>query len=256
MRQLNTIPAESLSSSSRFALSVATTPEEVREVQRLRYQVFVEGMGLTGLANADRLDRDDYDAHCNHLIVRDTRTLQVVGTYRLLSPQAARRIGMYYSEQEFELARLNHLRPNMAEAGRACIHPDYRSGAVIMMLWAGLADYLQKENCQYLIGCASVSLSDGGKNALSIYHALKDNNIAPAEYRVRPRLPFPVGERPADMQNVFIPPLIKGYLRSGAWVCGEPAWDPDFNCIDLFMLMPLAKLDSRYARHFMEARTA
>lgn len=256
MRQLNTIPAESLSSSSRFALSMATTPEEVREVQRLRYQVFVEGMGLTSLANADRLDRDEFDAHCDHLIVRDTRTLQVVGTYRLLSPQAARRLGTYYSEQEFELARLNHLRPNMAEAGRACIHPDYRSGAVIMMLWAGLADYLQKENCQYLIGCASVSLADGGQNALSIYHALKETNIAPAEYRVRPRLPFPVGERPADVQSVFIPPLIKGYLRSGAWVCGEPAWDPDFNCIDLFMLMPLAKLDSRYARHFLEVRAA
>jgi putative hemolysin len=146
MRQLNTVPAESLSSSSKFVLSLASTPEEVREVQRLRYQVFVEGMGLDALANAERLDRDEFDQHCDHLIVRDTRTLQVVGTYRLLSPQAARRIGQYYSEQEFELARLNHLRPNMAEAGRACIHPDYRSGAVIMLLWAGLADYLKKEN--------------------------------------------------------------------------------------------------------------
>jgi putative hemolysin len=74
----------------------------------------------------------------------------------VLSPHAARRIGLYYSEQEFELSRLNHLRPNMAEAGRACIHPDYRSGSVIMLLWAGLADYLKKENCHYLIGCASV----------------------------------------------------------------------------------------------------
>jgi putative hemolysin len=73
---------------------------------------------------------------------------------------------------------------------------------------------------------------------------------------VRPRLPFPVGERPAEPQSVYMPPLIKGYLRSGAWVCGEPAWDPDFNCIDLFMLMPLAKLDTRYARHFLEARAA
>ena len=256
MRQLNTAPAETLSSSSKFVLSLASTPEEVREVQRLRYQVFVEGMGLSALANAERLDRDEFDEHCDHLIVRDAHSLQVVGTYRVLSPHAARRVGLYYSEQEFELTRLNHLRPNMAEAGRACIHPDYRSGSVIMMLWAGLAEYLQKENCHYLIGCASVSLSDGGQNALSIYHTLNENNIAPAEYRVRPRLPFPVGEHPAEHVSAYIPPLIKGYLRSGAWVCGEPAWDPDFNCIDLFMLMPLAKLESRYARHFLEARAA
>ncbi len=252
MHQLNTVPAENPSTSSKFVLSLASTPEEVREVQRLRYQVFVEGMGLSALVNAERLDRDEFDEFCDHLIVRDRNTLRVVGTYRVLSPHAARRMGRYYSEQEFDLSRLEHLRPNMAEAGRACIHPDYRSGSLILLLWAGLADYLKKENCHYLIGCASVSLADGGKNALSIYHALNESSIAPAEYRVRPRLPFPIGERPAEQQGAYIPPLIKGYLRGGAWVCGEPAWDPDFNCIDLFLLLPLENLDSRYARHYFK----
>ncbi len=255
MRLQNSVSAESPSSSSKFVLSLASTPEEVREVQRLRYQVFIEAMGLSTLVNADRLDRDEFDAYCDHLIVRDAHSLKVVGTYRILGPHAARRMGRLYAEQEFELSRLNHLRSSMAEAGRACIHPDYRSGGVIMLLWAGLASYLKKENCQYLIGCASISLSDGGQNAASLYHALSQTSLAPIEYRVRPRLPFPVGEH-VPGQPVFIPPLIKGYMRGGAWVCGEPAWDPDFNCVDLFLLLPLARLDDRYARHyFKEAQT-
>ena len=249
--RLMTTTADANSSFPKLSLSLASTPEEVREVQRLRYKVFIETMGLAALANADGLDSDEFDAFCDHLIVRDSKTLKVVGTYRVMSPQAARRYGRFYSEQEFVLTRLNHLRDNMAEAGRACIHPDYRSGGVIMLLWAGLAAFMRRENCQYLIGCASISLADGGHNAAALYHALEHTNLAPPEYRVTPHLPFPLHDRDLGVPPQF-PPLIKGYLRSGAWVCGEPAWDPDFHSADLFMLLPLAKLDQRYARHYLK----
>jgi putative hemolysin len=249
--RLLTIPADANPSFSKLTLSLATTPEEVREVQRLRYKVFIEAMGLSALASEDGLDKDEFDTYCDHLIVRDSKSLKVVGTYRVLSPQAARRIGRFYSEQEFDLSRLANLRHSMAEAGRACIHPDYRSGGVIMLLWAGLAAFMKKENCNYLIGCASISLADGGHNAAALYHALSDANLSPAEYRVTPHLPFPIHEREAG-HKPQIPPLIKGYLRGGAWICGEPAWDPDFHSADLFLLLPLAKLDSRYARHYLK----
>jgi len=235
-------------------LSLASTPEEIREVQRLRYKVFIEAMGLTSLSNADGLDKDEFDDYCDHLIVRDSKTLKVVGTYRVMSPHAARKMGQFYSEQEFDISRLDNLRGSIAEAGRACIHPDYRSGGVIMLLWAGLAAFMKKENCRYLIGCASISLADGGHNAAALYHALNDTNLAPPEYRVIPHLPFPIEER-EPVETPQIPPLIKGYLRSGAWVCGEPAWDPDFHCADLFLLLPLAKLDARYARHYLKETT-
>lgn len=259
--RLLTIPADTSANAtpsfSKLSLSLATTPEEVHEVQRLRYKVFIEAMGLSALSNADGLDHDEFDAYCDHLIVRDSKTLKVVGTYRVLSPQAARRIGRFYSEQEFDLSRLDNLRNRIAEAGRACIHPDYRSGGVIMLLWAGLAAFMKKESCDYLIGCASVSLADGGHNAASLYHALSDTSLAPPEYRVTPHLPFPIHEREPDAAHApqvppVVPPLIKGYLRGGAWICGEPAWDPDFHCADMFMLLPLAQLDSRYARHYLK----
>src|SRR3990167_7921299 len=147
--RLLTISADANPSFSKLTLSLATTPEEVREVQRLRYKVFIDAMGLSALANAEGLDQDEFYAHCDHLIVRDSKSLKVVGTYRMLSPHAARKIGKFYSEQEFDLSRLDNLRGSIAEAGRACIHPDYRSGSVIMLLWAGLAAYMKKENCEY-----------------------------------------------------------------------------------------------------------
>ncbi|WP_293777441.1 GNAT family N-acyltransferase [uncultured Oxalicibacterium sp.] len=246
-----TASAEQNAASPRLTLSIATTPQEVREVQRLRYKVFIEGMGLEALKNKDRLDRDEFDDYCDHLIVRDSATLKVVGTYRVLSPSSAQKYRGFYSEKEFDLTRLSNLRDRIAEAGRACIHPRYRSGAVIMLLWAGIAGYMQKHGCEYLIGCASVSLADGGANAAALYHAIADSNMAPAEYRVRPHLAFPIAPPRTDSQPV-IPPLIKGYLRSGAWICGEPAWDAEFHCADMFMMLPLARLDSRYARHYLK----
>ena len=251
-----TVGTDSTASFPKLSLSLASTPEEIREVQRLRYKVFVEAMGLETLKNHEGLERDEFDEFCDHLIVRDTRTLEVVGTYRVLTPVALTRTRSFYSENEFDLGRLSHLRPRIIEAGRACIHPDYRSGGVIMMLWAGLAACMQREKAEFLIGCASVSLADGGHTINALYRKLASENLSPPEYRVTPRLPFPLHDEPLP-DGLQVPALIKGYLRSGAWICGEPAWDPDFHSADLFMMLPLSRLDSRYARHYLkEAETA
>jgi putative hemolysin len=253
--QTSIIQADVRATSGKLVLSMASTPEELREVQRLRYKVFIETMGLSSLVREDGLDCDEFDEHCDHLIVRDANTLKVVGTYRLLSASRARKIGRVYSEGEFDLGRLNNLRGRMVEAGRACIHPDYRGGSVIMLLWSGLADYMRRENCDYLAGCASISLVDGGHNAVAVFQSLIGQHLAPSEYRVTPHLPFPFSKLEAA-QKPQVPPLLKGYLRSGAWICGEPAWDPDFESADLFLLLPLANLDGRYARHYGVANEA
>ena len=247
--QTSIIQADVRATSGKLVLSMASTPEELREVQRLRYKVFIETMGLSSLVRDDGLDCDEFDDHCDHLIVRDTATLKVVGTYRLLSAARARKLGRVYSEGEFDLGRLNNLRGRMVEAGRACIHPDYRGGSVIMLLWSGLADYMRRENCDYLVGCASISLADGGHTAFAVYQSLASRHLAPSEYRVTPHLPFPFSKLEAA-QKPQVPALLKGYMRSGAWICGEPAWDPDFESADLFLLLPLANLDTRYARHY------
>lgn len=251
MRLLTPTP-EQTPNLSKLILSVASTAEEVREVQRLRYKVFIETMGLTALQNVDGLDKDEFDDYCDHLIVRDTKTLKIVGTYRILGPHGAREIGRYYSESEFDLSRFEHIRGQIAEAGRACIHPDYRSGAVIMLLWSGLAAFMRREQCNYLVGCASISLADGGINANAICASLKPEDMAPIEYRVTPLLPFPLHSEIDSQFKSNVPPLLKGYLRAGAWVCGDPAWDPDFHCADLFLLLPLENLEGRYSRHYLK----
>jgi putative hemolysin len=122
-----------------FQVSLARHQDEVREAQRLRWQVFAEEMGARLDSPEPGLDIDLYDAHCEHLLVRDPETAEVVGTYRILSPSAAKRVGDYYTETEFDLTRLQHLRGNMVELGRSCVHADYRTGGVITLLWAGFA---------------------------------------------------------------------------------------------------------------------
>jgi putative hemolysin len=250
----------------RYQVSIARTEREVCEAQRLRYQVFFEELGAsinakTALAEHDV---DQYDADCEHLVVRDTASDLLVGCYRIMRPEAAMRRGGYYSDSEFDLARLNNIRPTTAEVGRACIHPEFRSGSVIMLLWSGLTRFMLENNYEYVIGCASIPLSDGHDNALAVYNHIAATNLAPAEYRVFPKNPYPLtpattdqvpgsdhASRVVPITRARIPALIKGYSRLGAWMCGAPAWDADFNTADLFVLLPISRMSGAYAKHFM-----
>ncbi len=235
---------------NRYVARFALGESEIRAAQRLRHQVFAEEFGARLHSSEAGLDSDDFDPYCLHLIVRDEDAGCIVGTYRLLPPQTARLIGRNYSEGEFDMARLVNLRSRTLEVGRSCVAADHRSGSVIALLWMKLAEYMVRNGYEYLMGCASISMADGGHNAANIYNSLPQASRAPLEYRVFPHTPLPV-EHLASQQPVEMPPLIRGYLRAGAWVCGEPAWDPDFNSADLFLLLPMANLSERYKKHFV-----
>jgi putative hemolysin len=234
----------------RLELAMASSATEVAEAQALRYRVFAEELGARLESEGARTDSDRFDDFCEHLTVRDSASGEVVGTYRILSPQRAREAGGRYSDGEFDLTRLDALRDEMVEVGRSCVHPDYRGGAVIALLWSGLADYMKQSGHRYLTGCASLSLADGGRSAAGVYQRLCDNHFSPAEWRVSPRVRLPLESLEANA-DAPLPPLIRGYLRAGATVCGEPAWDPDFNTADLFMMLSMERLDRRYAERFM-----
>ena len=235
-----------------LSVGIADSAEIVRAAQELRYRVFADEMGANLPTVIPGIDHDAFDPHCHHLVVRDDTSGEVVGTYRVLTPESASGIG-YYSETEFDLTRLEHLRPQLVEIGRSCVHPDHRSGATITLLWAGLGQFMKEHGYEYLIGCASVSMADSGHLAASLYGQLSSgpqSRMAPEEYRVFPRCPLHLAALRRDLP-AEPPPLIKGYLRAGAWVCGDPAWDPDFNTADLPLLLPMARLSDRYARHFL-----
>ncbi|MEQ1663672.1 MAG: GNAT family N-acyltransferase [Thiobacillus sp.] len=235
---------------TRYHVSLAIDDHEIREAQHLRYQVFAEELGATLSTLHPGLDADIFDPYCDHLLVRDLSSGKVVGTYRILTPDAAKRVGSYYSEQEFDLTRLNFLRPRMAELGRSCVHRDHRSGGVIARLWIGLADYMSRYGFDYVVGCASIGMTDGGHVAASVYRQIAAHHHAPIEWHVTPRTRLPI-DALDDGQIATLPPLIKGYTRLGALLCGEPAWDPDFNTADLLMLLPMSQLNRAYARRFI-----
>ena len=152
-------------SGRRYSVACARSDAERREAQRLRWRVFVEEMGAQPRSKEPGVDHDLFDPHCKHLLVRDEDSGEVIGTYRLLSPHAARRVGCYYSETEFDLTRLQLLRPRMVEIGRSCVDPRHRAGTVIALLWSGVARYMLAHGYRYLAGCASISLADGGRAA-------------------------------------------------------------------------------------------
>ena len=235
------------SQSHGYTVSMACNPYEVQEAQRLRYKVFAEEMGARLNPSIFELDQDRFDPWCKHLIVRDRKLGRVVGTYRMLSGFDSRKISGFYSDQEFDLSRLDYLRDQIFEVGRACVHQDYRNGVVISLLWGGLIQYAIRNHFNYLMGCASISLADGGAGAANIYASLEKKAMCPIDYRVFPRSPLSLdGFQLQD--NYPIPALIKGYVRLGSYVCGEPTWDPDFNTADILMLLSLNQLSPRYAK--------
>ncbi len=245
---------------SRYALGFVATAAQLSEVQHLRYKVFAEEMGASladspGLqAVARRLDADEFDSMCEHLLVRERLTDRVVGIYRLLPPEQARRLGKWYSQSEFDLTALAPLLPTTVEAGRSCVHWEHRNGTVIMLLWSGIAAYMRRYGYHYLIGCASVSLRDGGDAALATHRLVSAKHWSPPQCRVLPHLPYPLDRATDDAGTirgkVALPPLLKGYLRAGAQVCGAPAWDPDFNTADCFVMLATERMSARYADRF------
>ncbi|MFT3666657.1 GNAT family N-acetyltransferase [Piscinibacter sp.] len=250
-------PAPTRSDAPRLVVAWAADAADVRAAQRLRHAVFAQEMGarlsVPPGAPAGH-DIDMFDDFCEHLIVRapegpDGEPGEVIGTYRVLTPAAARRVGALYSEGEFDLTRLRPYRARMVELGRSCVHADWRSGGVILALWGALAEFMARNGLETMIGCASVGMRDGGHVAASLWEQLRHMQLAPIECRVRPRLPLPVDELRRDLP-VEPPPLIKGYLRCGAKLLGAPAWDPDFGTADLPLLLRIADLPPRYRRHF------
>lgn len=241
-----------------FQITLATTPEDLRAAQRLRYEVFVEELGGDGamVDHEQRLERDEFDPYYDHLILIDTRRDRaaldhVVGVYRLLRSDQAEALGKYYSEGEYDLTPLKESGRKLLELGRSCVHAEYRGGTALLHLWNGLAKYVLKNEIDILFGVASFHGTDLKALAQPLSY-LHQNHLAPEELRVRVQpehfvsmdlLPEDQIDRKAAM--LATPALIKGYLRLGGFV-GEGAFvDHAFNTTDVFLLMDTEKMNDK-----------
>ncbi len=234
----------------RYTLEVATEGDLVREAQALRHRVFAGELGARLHSPEPGLDVDEFDADCDHLVIRawTGEHAEVVGTYRMLPP--GRRPHLY-SDGEFDLRGLAPLRGGLVETGRSCVHPDHRSGAVISLMWSGIARYLHLHGYRWLVGCASVPLDDGGATAAGVWELARRRHLAPPAWRVTPRRPLALDTVAGTAGRTVVPPLLRGYLRLGAWICGAPAHDPDFGVADFLVLLGMDRVDPRYLRHFL-----
>lgn len=254
-----TSPPNAAAPALRLQVRWARHLDEVRQAQRLRYQVFAQEMGAVLQTPVAGHDVDAFDDFCEHLMICDEEQERVIGTYRLLTPAQAQRAGGLYSDQEFDLTPINAWRDRMVELGRSCVHVDHRQGGVILALWGALAEFMQRNRLEAMVGCASIPMQypglAHGEGPARIWQQLRQTHLAEPELQVRPRVALPeelahISHVSADALKVEPPALIQGYLRTGAKVLGAPAWDSDFNTADLPIMMRMQDLPSRYLRLF------
>ncbi len=238
-----------LQQSNRYTVSIAASDTEIEKCLSLRYQIFAAELGAD-LNSTQQLDKDRFDDHCTHLMITDNASSKVIATTRLLSDKDIGQTGSFYSETEFDLGNILSLPGHFVEVGRTCIHKDYRKGAVLALLWQGIARIVALKNVDYLIGCASIPLHAGDAYVAAVLNYIRKHNFSDPELRARPLLPLPRLEA-ASTEDVIIPTLLKGYLRQGAVICGEPYWDAAFGVADVFVLLNCDKIAARYMQHFV-----
>ncbi|MFO1221360.1 MAG: GNAT family N-acyltransferase [Burkholderiaceae bacterium] len=227
--------------------SWATTWAEVREAQRLRHRVFSGELGASLPMSRYGLDADEFDAHCDHLLVRDGHDGPVIGTYRVLLPEQARAAGGLYSDTEFDLSSLSPIRARLAELGRACVDARFRHGGALVVLWGALAEYMADRRIDWLLGCCSLPLQPSPRGPAVLWKRLNQTHATPAPWRARPLLPLPL-DGAETSEACELPSLLRGYLRLGAKVMGPPAWDSAFRCADLPLLLSYDDLPERFRR--------
>lgn len=239
-----------------FQVRLARSPEDLRAAQRLRYDVFVTELGGGGemVDHAERLERDAFDAHCDHLLLIEQRTRAVVGVYRVMRPEQAQQAQCYYSDAEYDLSPLHASGRRLLELGRSCLHRDHRGGVGMHHLWSALYAYVQDHDIEVLFGVASFAGTDVSRLAQPL-SLLNHRHLAPKEQRVKAvEKSFQsmdlVDEADLDRKTAMVqmPSLIKAYLRLGG-VVGEGAYiDHTFNTTDVCMILDKTRMSPRQAR--------
>ncbi len=234
-----------------FRLKTATNVKELKSAFQLRYEVFFNE--LKGVKNQKGWDIDQYDFLCDHLVIIDEKTNTVAATFRLNSSKFSNE---FYSAREFHIDRILSQEGNKTELGRACIKKEYRKGVIISLLWKGIAEYMSKTQSQLLFGCASFQVKTARQAAL-LHRYFFENQKYTAEYFCPPTLAYKMPDFDAwaahykrnlnpneiSESELLTPSLCKSYLKMGAFLGGEPAWDEDFSCLDFFTVLQAEDLN-------------
>ncbi len=230
--------------SGAYVVRMASTDEDVRAAQTLRFLVFnlemQEGLDCSYLTLRDE---DRFDGVCDHLLVEHQG--EVVGTYRMQTGREALLGHGLYSAQEFDLSPFESLRDELMELGRACVRRDHRNLIVLSLLWRGVVGRALALGCRYLVGCSSLNSREAWEG-MAVYRRLALRHLAPEPFRTSPLAGWECSAGGTGSMEVEIPKLLRAYLSLGAWICGEPALDREFGTIDFLTLMDLRNLRGVY----------
>lgn len=247
-----------------FEIRMARSLAEKHAAQQLRYDVFVREMGAQVAPDCHAAGReaDHYDAHADHLILLDHAKAdngKIIGVYRLMRAEQAAAAGGFYSQNEYDLAALLHSGERLLELGRSCVHPEYRRGEALAWLFAGLAAYIEAHEVTLCFGTASFPGTDSAAlaPALAFLHA---NHLAPEALRPRAigpsshfisegsTAPLEAGDRRAAV--ALLPPLLKSYLRLGAWIAKGAYIDTAFNTTDVLVVLKAERIAKSQKQRF------
>lgn len=231
-----------------FAVEFVKSGILLEEAQALRQKIFFHDTGK---------DEDSFDKFCQHLVVIEKDTRQVVGTYRLLLSSVAKKHIGFYSETEFDLTNIKrHCKGELLELGRSCVEPAYRKHPILPLMWRAIILFIEEHKVEYVFGCASVDNPSPEKIG-KIFSFFKEQHLPPSRFSVQP-LPGKtylydpnVNHVSAKEINEILPALIKGYLKMGALICGEPMWDKQFNTADFFMLLKTKQINTSYKKRLL-----
>lgn len=116
----------------------------------------------------------------------------------------------FYSGKEFMISHLFQKPGVKLELGRACIHKDYRA-------------YRTRPTLAYTMPMLNYFLNEAR---------------------------FPLTECQKARAEELLPPLCRAYLKIGASIGGEPAWDREFQCIDFLTILERENLNRTLWRRF------
>ncbi len=250
-----------------LGVRLAATPDEIDAALALRYRVFFQEMGAAADAEALRTerDRDEFDAVADHLLVIDHSIGPgpegVVGTYRMVQPDAAAAVGRFYSEAEYDISLITSFPGRALELGRSCVDVSHRGRAVMQLLWRGIAAYVFHNQIDLIFGCASLPGTDPDALAVELTY-LYEHHLAPPALRARARADRYVEMRRVGIEsfdprrvNQALPPLIKGYLRIGGFIGDGAVVDPQFNTTDVAVILKTDLVTDKYYRHYERQRS-
>lgn len=269
--------AQSYHRMGNLEVRLAVSKKEIKKAQRVRYKVFYKEMSAIPdiKTKVKRRDIDTYDKICDHLLVLDhsahnkknalARRTKVVGTYRILNHEKALENGGFYTQSEYDLTPLLSKKSRthrFIELGRSCVLKPFRSKRSVEMLWHGLWAYIQEQKADVMIGCASFEGTDPQQHALALSF-LHHYARAPEEWRVKAHSHLYeemnlIAKEEIDVKKALkaLPPLIKGYLRVGAYVGDGAVIDRQFGTTDVMIIMPVEAIDKKYIAHFSNTKPA